>query len=75
MSSKLLISINGSLPKEVKNVVIYMDNIPIAAAMQAHNSIYYADASRDQVELRDILKTVGAPSPAQIHIMEQLKND
>ena len=53
------IRINGGKPQEVDNVVIYDNDIPVAAAMDYDGMVYFCDSNRDGGEFIGALKSLG----------------
>ena len=55
----LSVSVNGGDRVPAKDVVIFDDGVPIAAAMEHGNIVIYADSVRDYADMLGILDTLG----------------
>jgi hypothetical protein len=55
----LRVSVNGQPPQEANSVVLYDQDVPIAAAVDQKSTIFFCDAARDLPELSNLLRILG----------------
>jgi len=55
----LKVSLNCRTPEPVEQVIIYDDDVPVAAANQHGEVVYYCDAARDKSDLEELLARLG----------------
>ena len=55
----LSVSVNGGDRVPAKDVVLFDDGVPIAAAMEHGNTVIYADSVRDYEDIIGMLDMIG----------------
>lgn len=63
----MYVSINGGAPQQARSVVVFRDEVPVAACSSVGTTVIYADAVRDP-EFPALLATIGV-SPKVLPVL------